>query len=468
MPKPPNPFESPPAIIGADRPTRVRWRVLVWLCGAAAIAYICRQSIGVAESTIRDDTGLTKEQMGWVMSGFFWSYALAQIPTGWLGNRIGSRRMLPAVAMLWSVATGAMGLAIGLPILLVSRIANGVAQAGLFPAAVNTVSRWFPAGERATANGALGAFMGVGGVIGTALTGLLLAGLDYTWAFAGLEGHLYLAGLDWQWVFVLYSLLGLAWAWGFYVWFREWPREHPRVNAAELQVIDPHQENHHQSPSQVERLATPWLAMLASPAMWCICGQQFCRAAGQIFFASWFATYLQEARGLSIPESGLLTSLPLAGLVVGGLLGGVVSDWVFRRTGSLAWARKGVAVTCLSACAALVLVALTIDSAGLAVAVISLGSTFAALAAASGYTITIDMGGRHVPTVFGAMNMVGNFGAASFPIVAAWLRVATGNWVAVLVLFAGLYAAAAVFWLLLRPAGTIFEQSLVASGGEPA
>lgn len=426
------------------RPSHVRYFVLAWLCAAAMIAYICRQSIGVAESTIRFDTGLNKLQMGWVMSAFFWSYALSQIPTGWLGHRFGSRRMLPLVAASWSVATGAMGLAIGLPLLLASRIANGISQAGLFPAAVNTVSRWFPSHERATASGMLGAFMGVGGAAGVAMTGALLS------------------VLDWRWIFLIYSLIGLIWAHGFYAWFREWPRDHPRVNAAELATIEAGQAKQAVADPDGEYEPTPWLAMLASPAMWWICGQQFCRAAGEIFFASWFATYLQEARGVTILQSGLLTMLPIVGRVAGGLLGGVLSDWVLRRTGSLAWARKGVAAISLGMCAVLVLSALAVEDATLAVLLISLGATCASFAGACAYTITMDMGGRHVPVVFSTMNMIGNFGAASFPLAAAWLRVATGNWNAVLVVFGGLYVVAALCWLMLntrRPIFRVLEES---------
>lgn len=429
-------------------PTHVRYLVLAWLCVAATIAYICRQSIGVAESSIRLETGLSKPQMGLVMSAFFWSYALSQIPTGWLGHRFGSRRMLPLFAAFWSVATGAMGLAIGMPLLLASRIANGISQAGLFPSAVNTVSRWFPKNQRATANGAMGAFMGVGGATGAALTGVLLS------------------VIDWRWIFLIYSLVGLVWARAFYAWFREWPSDHPGVNAAELKAIGAGKEGG--SKPHDDYIPTPWLAMAASPAMWWICGQQFCRAAGQIFFASWFATYLQEARGVTILQSGLLTMLPIVGRVVGGLLGGIVSDWVFTRTGSIGWARKGVAGISLALCAALVLVALTVENATFAVLLISLGATFAAFAGACAYTITIDMGGSHVPTVFSTMNMIGNFGAAIFPLVAALLREVTGSWNTVLVLFAGLYIAASLFWFLLKPQGTIFEQSWAASSESSA
>src|SRR5207244_2500719 len=81
-------------------------------------------------------------------------------------------------------------------------------------------------------------------------------------------------------------------------------------------------------------LRTPWLALFSSPALWCICGQQFFRAAGYMFFTSWFATYLQETRGVTIARSGFLNMLPLVAVVVAGMFGGALSDWLLKRTGS--------------------------------------------------------------------------------------------------------------------------------------
>lgn len=438
--------EAKPTAAGTEksgRPTFVRYLVLAWLCAAAAIAYIARQSIGVAESTIRADTGVSIPQMGLVMSAFFWSYALGMIPTAMFVHRFGSRRTLPILATCWSLATGLMSLATGVPLLMASRIASGVSQAGLFSAAVNTISRWFPKGERAIASGSLGSFMGVGGAAAAGLTPLLLQ------------------VMDWEIIFLIYGAVGLVWAIGFFLWFREWPSDHPSVGAVELKAISLGREKQGPQKSHEGYEATPWVALVNSPAMWWICWQQFCRAAGQIFFASWFPTYLQETHGVSVLQSGLLTMLPIIARVGGGLIGGVISDWVLARTGSLGLARKGVAGTSLLSCAALVFFSLLVDSPTAAVLLISLGALLASFAGPCAYTITIDMGGRHVPTVFSTMNMMGNFGAAIFPTVAAFLRVWTGSWLSVLILFAGLYLAAALFWFLVRPSKSIFEQSLI-------
>ncbi len=112
----------------STRPSVVRFAVLAWLCAAAALAYVSRNAIAVAESTVRGDLGLTKEQSGWLMSAFFISYAVFQIPGAWVGQRFGARPALPAFAVAWSLATAAMA-AGSFFMLIVSRVAKGLSQA---------------------------------------------------------------------------------------------------------------------------------------------------------------------------------------------------------------------------------------------------------------------------------------------------------------------------------------------------
>ena len=179
-----------------------------------------------------------------------------------------------------------------------------------------------------------------------------------------------------------------------------------------------------------------------------------------MFFTSWFATYLQETRGVGIARSGFLDMLPLLAVVAGGMMGGALSDWLLERTGRRDFARRWMAMLCLFACAGLIFWALVLEDALAAVLVISAGSFFAALAAPCAYTMTIDMGGPHVATVNATMNMMGNLGAWAFPILVPWLLARFGSWDAVLVVFGAFYVGGALLWFLLKPEGTILEQSL--------
>jgi MFS transporter, ACS family, D-galactonate transporter len=437
------PCEPRPAV------SHTRYGVLAWLCAAAMIAYICRQGIAVAESTIRADTGITEKQMGLVMSAFFAAYAVLQIPSGWFVDQIGTRRSLLILSVTWSAATAMMAFAAGLPMLLFARFATGAAQAGLFPASTASIARWFPGTERGITSGCLASSMSLGGVLASGPVGYLL---------------IY---MSWQNLFVLFGFLGVFWGIGFYWWFRDLPEEHRRVSPRELERI---KEGRGFVPepttSSRKRPATPWLAMLSSTAMWCICGQQFFRAAGYIFFASWFPTYLQETRGVSVAASGMLGSLPLLAVVIGGLVGGAASDAIYRRTQSLRLARQGLASGALFLCAALIFAAYFIADPVWACVTISAGMLVYAVGGPTSYSITIDMGGRHVGTVFSTMNMAGNVGATLMPWLVPEVKDFFGSWDGILLLFGSCFLGAAICWLLLKPEGTIFDQALL--GRPPA
>lgn len=443
-------------------PSRVRHQVTWWLAVAAVLAYLCRNSLVVAESQLRADLGLTESQMGFILGpAFFWTYALAQIPTAWLGERYGSRRCLPIFSAAWSLASALIALASGFGWVLISRLSSGIAQAGLFPCSVRTIAIWNPQSERAGASGILGAAMSVGGAIGAGLTGWMLGYFQATTIFA------------------IFAIPGLLWSCGFWFWFRERPADHRSVNHSELSLIannreeKPIRENAAVEPESQMGGSRVWLEMLTSPAAWLIFGQQFFRAAGYAFFASWFATYLMETRGVSTAQSGILTALPLIATVLGSMCGGYTSDAIFKATGSLAWSRKGVAGGSLTLCAALVFSAFFVSDPTTAVVVISMGAFLAALAAPCGYTVTMDMGGNHVASVFSTMNMLGNFGAGLTPWIVpqfkawieqspTWLAFCDGNaWNAVLLLFTAMYVGGAVCWFLISTEGTVFDQSLL-------
>ncbi|MEZ6058895.1 MAG: MFS transporter [Planctomycetaceae bacterium] len=421
-----------------DRPTTVRYRTMAWLTVAAALAYLCRNAVGTAESTIRDALGLTLRQSGWFMGSFFWTYALLQIPGGWFAQRLGTRISLTVFALAWSMATFGIAAAPAFWLLIVAQLVMGFAQAGIFPASCNSVGYWMPFSQRSLACGLLAAGMQVGAIAAAALTGRLIA------------------PFGWRWVFAAFAAPGILWAMGFYIRFRDRPEQDPRVNDAERKLIASGQsESGRSDPASAETFEDHstghWTALLTRPVIWLLCGQQACRAAGYMFFASWFPTFLQETRGVSTAESGYQQGLVLTGTLVGSILGGMLTDWVWRRSGSVRLSRSGVGAAAIAACAGLILAAWFVKDVNLAVALLAAGALFAALAGPCAYAATIDIGGRHVPQVFGLMNMCGNLAAAACPVLVAWLFDWTANWDLVLLMFAGVYLTGAVCWLFVDP-----------------
>jgi MFS transporter, ACS family, D-galactonate transporter len=434
--------------------SRARSTLSLWLALAATTAYLCRMCLPVVEKTIRTDLDLSEQQMGMLMGSFFWAYALAQIPAGWLGQKLGSRWILAAYSLIWSLGTACWGFAEGFAVLLIGRIGVGLAQGGLFPCAAHTISRWYPLSERATVSGILGGSMQIGALIATFLTVALVDPEGWS--------------MRWQSVFVWYSVPGVLWSIGFYLWFRDSPREHRSVNSAELDLI----EQGRSDPRDTDSAASvPWLRLLASLPMWMICAQQFFRAAGYVWFSSWFATYLQETRNVTQTAAGWLLAIPLLAALLGALISGTVSDLILRRTGNRGLARKSLAATSLFICAALVSSAFFVEHAAAATCLIGLGAFFAAFAGPCAYSVSMDMGGAHVTSVFATMNMVGNFGAG----LLAWFvphyrkfierspdlnsLLGENSWNGILVLFALMYLLAAMFWLCLRTEGTVFDSN---------
>lgn len=436
-----------------ERPTTVRYQVLSWLTFAAALSYLCRSVVSVAESTVRDELGLTFDQSGWFMGSFFWTYAIFQMPSGWFSERWGTRIALSVFAVGWSVATIGIGVAQGFWILIIAQLIMGIAQGGIFPASCNSLGYWMPLAQRSLGCGILTAGMQVGAIIASGIAGRLI-----------LE-------IGWRWMFVVFGLPGFFWTIGFLLSFRDRPEESPAVNLSELEMIragrvassanlqssqthdtDPSDENPYHVDASLDAVVSSGLmSIMLSPAMFFLCGQQICRASGYMFFASWFPTFLQKTRGISVAQSGYLQGLVFAGTLTGCIFGGMLTDWIWRRTGGLRLSRSGVGAVSLGACSLLILAAWFVKSPELAVGLLALGSFFAALAGPCAFAATIDIGGSRVPQVFGLMNMVGNFAAAACPVIVGKLFQATANWNLVLLLFAGVYFAGALCWVFVNP-----------------
>ena len=433
--------DHPYASIGEiDRqsPTWTRHFVLAAICLAATIAYIPRNWLGVASDRVQADFGMGTFEMGVAMSAFFWGYSAFQIPAGWLGHRWSPRAGLAFFASFWSVCIILVGVSADAPNLIARQFAFGMTQAAIFPCCADVISKWIPTARRAMASGALGSFMSIGGAIGSAATGALLP-------------H-----MTWRWILILFAIPGFVWAVGFWFWFRDRPEDHWHVNDAELQLI----RQGKPAKKETVRPPTPWLAILLSFDMWMIFGQQFFRAAGYIFYATWFPKYLREIYGISTKQSGFLTALPLLAVVGGSLLGGFLVDWLWNRFGSKRISRQAVAVVAMFSCAALICFAYFITDAATAVLIISAGSFFAGLSGSCGYTVTIDKSGDCVAPIFGIMNMSGNIGASLCPLaIAMFVKLNGGNWQPVLLLFVAIYIFAGVCWMLLNPNGSIMPKT---------
>lgn len=417
------------------RPTNVRYVVLFGLCLAAGLAYVHRGCLSVVESTVRGDLGITPTDMGWALGGFFWAYALFQIPTGLLVDRWGPRKslclfgVLGAITMAMSAGTLWADAATGFIILLVARLLMGIAQAGLFPASTRAMSTWIPIQRRAFAAGILQSCMSLGGAAGAFITAQLLG------------------VVSWPLVFVIYAIPGLLWSAWFFAWFRDRPADHHGVNAQERALL------RSEAPTSKPAFEpTAWSALFGSPTILLLCAQQFFRAAAAVFWFTWCPTYLQNVHGLSPRDAGTLTSLPIIGFMLGSLAGGLVVDQIYIATKSRRRSRCGTAIGATGL--AVVVFAFTYfvpeGQVGIAVILLVLAATLSGGGNSCSYSTAMDLGGRNLATVFGAMNMCGNFGAALLSQAAPeWVR--WFGWEALVLLVGGSYFTGMLLWIPLNP-----------------
>jgi ACS family glucarate transporter-like MFS transporter len=473
-----------PVPLLASRPTKVRHFVLAALCFITTVSYLQRNSLGGAETTVRADLSLDKIDTGQAMGAFFLTYALCQVPSGWLAQRWGGRRALTTFAAGWSMMMAVCAAATSLPVLVGARATMGVLQAGIFPCCTMILATWYPATRRGFTSAALNSFMLLGGVIASWLTAELIG------------------PLGWRWLFLLYAVPGIVWAVWFARWFRNRPQDHPSVNNAELAIVSPQpgsldirrtrqslpdaaepderilanrealstgespksslvREGDVEIPNLVQRVvkpSVPWLAIFLSWSLWWICIQQFCRAGVMRFFDMWLPTYLQEARGQSIEAANYWTSLPMLAGILGGMIGGIVSDFVLVRTGSRRAARQGVAAGSILVALLIYGMAYRLADVNAAVLLASFGLFIWTFSSPMSYALSMDMGGPNLGIIFATMNMAGNLGAWAFtqffPLVVDW-----SGWDGGLLVFAAMHVVSIGGWLLINPNGIIGERA---------
>ena len=428
-PSPPN--AAPPACL---RPTHARYWVIVFAVALAIIQYIDRVCISQAAPFISRDLGLNKWQMGWVFSAFTLAYALFEIPAGYLGDRIGPRKVLLRIVLWWSFFTVATGWVWNWVSLLVTRFLFGAGEAGAFPNLTKAFHRWLPLHERTRAQGVMWMSARLGGAF---TPGLVFLCLQY---------------VTWRTAFLLFGLLGVVWAIIFFWWYRDDPRAVKQVNAAEAALLPVEADAGH-------HFKAPWKLLFTSRTVWCLYGQYFACSYSFYFFITWFPTYLLEARHFDVGQGSLLAGMPLLLGACGSLFAGWISPILSRRAGrgapgrGAAWARSAaVGAACL------LIVPTWLTNPYLAVAAIALVGFCNDIQLPGAWTACMDVGGKSVATLSGTMNMMGNVGGFVSPIVCGYIVKQTGNWNLAFYVTAGAYLLGAFCWLGMDPVTPLEEQ----------
>lgn len=416
-------------------PTNTRRVVLFFAVTLAIITYVDRVCISQAAPAMQAELGLTKIQMGYAFTAFGWAYALFEIPGGWLGDRIGPRKVLMRVVSMWSIFTVLTGWAWNLGSLVVSRFFFGMGEAGCFPNITKAFANWFPTAERVKAQGVLWLSARWGGAFTPLMVGWMLA--------SGGEGKFGL-GLHYRWVFLIFGLLGMVWALSFYRWFRDYPKDHPSVSAAELAVIG---ETQHSGDHSM-----PWGKLLASRTVWMLWAQYFFMSYAWYFYITWFPTYLQEQfTGMGDMQRALLACVPLFFGGIGSILAGLLSARLDVWLGSIARTRRWLGVLGMGAAGLMLLISMQLHNPVASVLAIGLAALCSDLAMPGAWGACMDVGGRHTGALSGSMNMMGQIGGAIAPMAVPLVLAATNNsWTVNMSLFALSYFLGAICWAFIN------------------
>jgi ACS family glucarate transporter-like MFS transporter len=438
-------MSQPPVELPNIAATRVRYAVLAWFCGLSMITYIDRVCIKQVQGDMQQDLGLSGSQFAWTFSAFALAYALFEIPTGWLGDRIGPKKVLVRIVLCWLFFTALTGLIVGtglaaLVMLLVVRFLFGAGEAGAYPNMARGTRNWFPFAERGRAQGLIWTF----GRWGGALAPVLIMAIVLPFEALGLQG--------WRFGFVGLALLGLIWVWGFLGSFSDQPREHRAVNDAELTIIEGGR------PSSPNHAPLSWRTMLSSRTLWILSIMYFCSNAGWSVFITYDTRYLESSLHMSGWQLHVLSGMPLFLGGVGCVLGGLITDRQVRYWGRR-WGRtaQGFVAYGLGVAFFVLTIRYTSNYPMVAFACLCLASFAKDLAIAASWATTIDIGHRYSGTVAGFMNSVGNLGTVFAAPMGHWVarRASpdgmTENWTAAIGFYAVMFAIACVCWLFIDP-----------------
>ncbi|KAA9001344.1 MFS transporter [Affinibrenneria salicis] len=405
--------------IAAQKPTGVRWGVMIMLFIVTAINYGDRSTLAIAGPAMSADLGINAAQMGWVFSAFSWTYVASQIPGGWLLDKFGSKRVYFLSILFWSLFTllqGTVGIFSSIwafTILFTLRLLVGVSEAPSFPANSRISSAWFPASERATAVSIYSSAQYFATVIFAPIMGWLTAeiGWESVYYFMGGIGIL----ISLIWLKVIYT-----------------PKDHPRINQAEIDylveggaLVDMDQKK-----SAAEKKQGPNLGYLkqlvTNRMMLGVYLAQYCINVFTFFFITWFPVYLATERGIDIKAVGFIAAIPAICGFVGGILGGVISDFLLRKTGSLSVARKTPIVLGML-CSMVMIFCNYVDSIYLVIVFMSV-SFFCKGMGALGWAVMADTAPKEISGLAGGIfNMSGNIAGIISSITIGYIVHATGK-----------------------------------------
>jgi MFS family permease len=383
---------------------RMQWVAIILVTAAIALNYMDRSTLAIGNLKIRQEFGISATAIGALGSAWALTYGFAQLPSGFLLDRIGPKILVGLTMIVWSLFQAAGGLAVTYFQLMLSRIGLGATEAPCFPSATRAVSDWFDVKDRGTPSGVYTS----GAYIGPTLAPPLLTGV--------------MLAFDWRVMFIVMGLAGVA-ASGLWFWIYRDPR---------AQVLSAQDEEYLRANREAKASVTvrEWTSLFRFKAMWALMLGAFCTGYITWMYQTWLPAYLEMQQHISIAKTGFLASVPLICAFFGALSGGWVSDRLVKRGVDLIASRRLPLILGLLASAAFTGLAALTTNAGIAIACIAVSMFFMQFGITCKWIlVTAVTPQAYCASAASNQNFAGFLGGTLSPILTGFIVDETGSFV---------------------------------------
>ena len=391
------------------------------------INYIDRIALSVAAKPIVAEYGFSPVQMGYLFSGFLWTYVVCLIPLGLLVERIGIKRMVGGGIAIWSTATAFTAAATGFASILAARLVMGASEATTFPACGGAIRQWFPERERGFVTTLFNGGSSAGPAVGAVLTAALVS------------------SFDWRTAFIVLGAIGFVWLSAWWLWYGS-PEVVPWLSETERTKILAERNGIGVAASKAPPPPSSLGYLLSQRSVWGLVSTQACLVYTAYLFLTWLPTYLQSTRELSTMNTGYLTAIPYLCTVVLGVTIARISDRVLTSQDIQAGRRRNF-IAAMAVLAMTILLAPVVDGLWQLLCVLTLVLTGATTGSGLNFTLASDLlrNPRDVSRVVAITSFGGNFFGLISPIITGYVVAGTGGYtwafrIAAALLFCGCLA----------------------------
>ncbi|MCX6989423.1 MAG: MFS transporter [Chlamydiae bacterium] len=403
-----------------------RWLITSLIFFITLINFVDRSAISFVIEPLKKEFHFTDTQFGMILSAFGVGYMLLTALGGWLVDKFGPRIMWPLAAVMWSVCVGFLGFAAGFWSFITMRFLLGITEGPHFPAMTRSISNWLPPKERARALSLGLVAIPLSSVIGAPITSYLVA--DFGWRI----------------MFFSISALGILWGFVWYFLFRDNPKDSAFVSEQELSLINTVDKRTAQGTNN----QVNWRFILTHPAL--IANNIAYFAFGyMLFFATlWLPGYFLSQHGMNLKSVGWYLTIPWLAGALFLKIGGVISDWLYQKTGQSRLARAHL-IWVSQLLAAIFFVCLSFTTTlKFSLLFLSLGIGFGMMPQSAFFSINIDVAKGMAGSAQGITSSCLSVAGIIAPLATGWLVDVTGTYSTAFLLLAGLTCIAVVTVIL--------------------